>query len=296
VPTGELTGPRFIINFPTKRHWRGKSSLRDIETGLEALVRAIPEHGIQSIAIPPLGCGLGGLDWSDVKPRIEAAMARLPQVHATVFEPNGAPEPAVMARTREVPSMSPGRAALLGLVERYLTGLMAPFVTLLEVHKLMYLMQEAGEELRLNFKAAKYGPYAENLRHVLHTMEGHYITGYADGGDDPSKPIELMPGAVDEASAFLADHAEARARFDSVVALCRGFETPLSMELLATVQWVVTRHQVGNMPELIERTHGWNARKRQFTPDQIGIAARALVANGWIAPLSGDHPAAMAAG
>ena len=68
-------------------------------------------------------------------------------------------------------------------MHRYLGGLLDPFVTLLEVHKLMYFMQEAGEPLRLRFKKAPYGPYAENLRHVLHAIEGHLVAGYADGGE-----------------------------------------------------------------------------------------------------------------
>jgi hypothetical protein len=85
--------------------------------------------------------------------------------------------------------MSPGRAALVGLINRYLVGLLDPFVTLLEVHKLMYFMQEAGEPLRLKYVKAPYGPYAENLRHVLNAVEGHLVAGYLDGGDVPDKGV-----------------------------------------------------------------------------------------------------------
>lgn len=69
-PTGLMTGPRFIINFPTKGHWRSSSKFGDIDRGLDDLVRVVQEHGIRSIAIPPLGCGNGGLAWSDVEPLI----------------------------------------------------------------------------------------------------------------------------------------------------------------------------------------------------------------------------------
>jgi O-acetyl-ADP-ribose deacetylase (regulator of RNase III) len=89
--TGELTCPRYIINFPTKRHWRGKSRIEDIEAGLAALVDEIRSRKIKSIAIPPLGSGLGGLDWTAVRPLIQNAMAALPEVDALVFEPGGAP-------------------------------------------------------------------------------------------------------------------------------------------------------------------------------------------------------------
>jgi len=147
--TGQLTNPRFIINFPTKRHWRGKSRMEDIESGLVDLVRVIREYGIRSIAIPPLGSGLGGLNWSEVRRHIELAVSELVDVEIVVYEPGGAPQAEQMVHIRAVPNMTPGRASLVGLMDRYLRGLLDPFVTLLEVHKLMYFMQEAGEPLRL---------------------------------------------------------------------------------------------------------------------------------------------------
>src|SRR5208283_1157177 len=86
-----LDQPRWIINFPTKRHWKGKSRIEDIDSGLLDLVRVIKENDIGSIAIPPLGCGLGGLDWAEVRPLIEAALASVPDVDAYLFEPGKAP-------------------------------------------------------------------------------------------------------------------------------------------------------------------------------------------------------------
>jgi O-acetyl-ADP-ribose deacetylase (regulator of RNase III) len=153
--TGQLTDPRFIVNFPTKRHWRGKSRIEDIESGLSALVEIIRQHGIRSIAIPPLGSGLGGLDWIEVKRRIEDALQPLQEVHVIIFEPKGAPATEKMVRKREVPKMTAGRAALVELMHRYLAGLLDPFVTLLEVHKLMYFLQEAGEPLRLRYQGIR---------------------------------------------------------------------------------------------------------------------------------------------
>ena len=83
--------PRYIVNFPTKRHWKHKSRLPDIEDGLAALVADVQRLGIASLALPPLGCGLGGLAWEAVKPRIEAAFADVPDVRVLLFEPTGAP-------------------------------------------------------------------------------------------------------------------------------------------------------------------------------------------------------------
>ncbi len=206
--TNELTGPRYIINFPTKRHWRGKSRIEDVKSGLVALVEVLREKRIHSIAIPPLGSGLGGLNWADVRPLIETAMRKLSDVRVTVYEPKGAPSTETMSHSRNVPKMTAGRAALVELINRYQAGLLDPQVSLLEVHKLMYFLQESGEPLRLQFQAAPYGPYAENLRHVLHAVEGHLISGYADGGDAPDKLLSLEPGATEDATAFLAEHAD----------------------------------------------------------------------------------------
>jgi O-acetyl-ADP-ribose deacetylase (regulator of RNase III) len=279
--TGELTGPRYVINFPTKRHWRGKSRIEDIQSGLVALTGVLLEKRIHSIAIPPLGAGLGGLNWADVRPLIETAMRKLPDVRVTVYEPNGAPSTPTMSHSRNVPKMTAGRAALVELINRYQAGLLDPQVSLLEVHKLMYFLQESGEPLRLQFQAAPYGPYAENLRHVLHAVEGHLISGYADGGDAPAKPLSLVPGATEDASSFLAEHDDTRARFDRVSQLVKGFESPLGLELLSTIHWLLTNKKVSSLSELVDHTYAWNDRKRRFTRRQIGIAADVLAAKGW---------------
>lgn len=277
----DLTGPRWIINFPTKRHWKGKSRIEDIDAGLIALVDEVRSRNIRSIAIPPLGSGLGGLHWPDVRERIEDALGSFSDLQVLVYEPGGAPDPKVMARTTAAPSMSNGRAALVLLMERYLRGLMDPFVTLLEVQKLMYFMQAAGQQLRLRYVQHHYGPYAENLRHVLHQVEGHLISGYGDGGDAPDKHLELVPGAMEEAEAFLQDDPETRARFDRVADLVDGFETPFGLELLSTVHWIADRGaRTGE--EAIEGTYAWNERKRQFSPSQILLAWQVLAEKQWI--------------
>lgn len=280
--TGLLTNPRFIINFPTKRHWRNKSRLTDIEAGLTALVAEIRDRDIQSIAIPPLGSGLGGLDWSMVRARIEDALRDLDDIHVLLYEPHGTPVAVKGVRSNKVPSMTPGRAALVGLMQRYLAGLLDPFVSLLEVHKLMYFMQAAGEPLRLRFARGPYGPYAENLRHVLHAIEGHYVSGYGSGGDEPDKPLELMPGAEKKASAVLQEKPDSLGRFERVSRLVEGFESPFGLELLATVHWILDHDRPDSNAELVARTYAWAERKRRFSPEQLQLASRVLQDNGWV--------------
>lgn len=277
---GQLSNPRYVINFPTKRHWRGASRLADIESGLQALAREIQSRSIRSIALPPLGSGLGGLNWNDVRVLIEQYLGPLSSVAITVFEPIGEHESGVIKNTK-VPKMTAGRAALVGLMDQYLGGLLDPFVTLLEVHKLMYFMQEAGEPLRLRYVKAPYGPYAENLRHVLSEVEGHLTSGYADGGDAPDKPLSLVPGAVDEASGFLKDHPKTMARFARVASLVQGFETPFGLELLATVHWIGARDGSTTPDDVVRRTYAWGERKRQFSQRQIQLALDVLTKQGW---------------
>lgn len=281
--TKQLTNPQYIINFPTKRHWRGKSRMEDVESGLEALVQEITSRKIRSVAIPPLGSGLGGLDWAQVRARLENTLGDREDVKVIVFEPKGAPELSEIAASRDVPNMTEGRAALVGLMHQYLNGLLDPFVTLLEVHKLMYFMQEAGEPLRLRYKQGPYGPYAENLRHVLNAVEGHLVSGYADGGDEPDKQLELVPGAVEDALAYLKARPRTRAHFDRVAELVEGFETPFGLELLATVHWLTRNGQPRPLNDLVNDIYAWNPRKRQFSQRQIRLAQNVLVQRGWLA-------------
>jgi O-acetyl-ADP-ribose deacetylase (regulator of RNase III) len=280
--TGGLTNPRYIINFPTKRHWKGKSRLGDIESGLKALVAEVQRLGIRSLAVPPLGCGQGGLEWAEVRPRIERALSALHDVRVLLYSPTTVPYSKVMRPSRRVPRMTSIRAALVGLMQRYLAGLMDPFITLLEVHKLMYFMQEAGEPLKLRYVKAPYGPYAENLRHVLMGVEGHLISGYADGIDAPDKQLELVPGAVADADQFLVRHPKTQGRFDRVADLVKGFETPFGLELLSTVHWVMTREGATTPNQAVTATLEWNERKRRFSPEQISLALNILHDKGWL--------------
>lgn len=79
--------PRYIINFPTKRHWRDSSQYLDIVHGMKDLVRVVTEENIRSIAIPALGCGCGGLQWGRVYPLIQEAFSSRPGVEVLIYPP-----------------------------------------------------------------------------------------------------------------------------------------------------------------------------------------------------------------
>ena len=178
--------------------------------------------------------------------------------------------------------MTAGRAALVGLMNRYLAGLLDPFITLLEVHKLMYFMEQSGEPLRLKFSKGPYGPYAENLRHVLKAVEGHLVSGYADGGDIPDKQLKLVPGALDDAATFLDSNFETQTRLNKVSDLVEGFESPFGLELLATVHWTASKEGARSIEDIVKMTYAWNERKKRFTRRQIALAADVLSRKGWI--------------
>ncbi|HEX3577975.1 MAG TPA: macro domain-containing protein [Thermoanaerobaculia bacterium] len=282
---GLAGGPRWIINFPTKGHWRAASRINDIEVGLQDLVATIKRLGIRSIAIPPLGCGNGGLDWSDVRPLIEAALSEVPDVRVVLYPPGPTPEAEAMPNRTERPNMTMGRAALILLMDRYLNGLLDPFVSLLEIHKLMYFMQEAGQPLQLKYEPKPFGPYASNLRQVLIRLETHFTQGYGDGKDKPYTPIHLLPGAVEEAAAFLRDDAEALARMDRVAALIEGFEDPFGLELLSTVHWVMreNRDARANPDAAVSAVQAWSPRKKQqLKREHLLRAWQRLSEQGWI--------------
>lgn len=282
VDLNRFENPRLVINFPTKVHWKANSRMEDIKTGLVDLVRVLREHRVKSVAIPPLGCGLGGLNWTEVRPLIEQALADVPDVQVLLYEPAGAPKAGAMANRQTAPKMTLGRAALLALMGRYLRSLMDDSISLLEIHKLMYFLQECGQPLKLQYQKGTYGPYAENLRHVLKDMEGHYTVGFGDGADRPDTLIEPKGDAVEQGERFLAMDRPTLERFAKVGKLISGFETPFGMELLATVHWVNARECAQDLDDAVRLTHTWGRRKQMFTVEQIKIAWDRHTTEGWL--------------
>lgn len=278
--TGSMINPRWIINFPTKGHWKAKSRLSDIETGLEDLKRVILENGIRSIAVPPLGCGNGGLDWAEVEPVIRRALGDLDQVDVRLFAPRAAPKVDEMRVGTTRPNMSRGRALVLTLLGLY--GAAGYRHSLLEVQKLTYFLQAAGEDLKLGFQKYQYGPYAENLNHVLQRIEGHFIRGYGDRSQ--AAEIAVLEGGRQEAEAYLAGDEAARDRLDRVAELIAGFETPYGLELLSTVHWVLIHdaEASGDPDRVVQAVHAWNPRKAAVMREpHIRTALDHLQRNGW---------------
>jgi O-acetyl-ADP-ribose deacetylase (regulator of RNase III) len=277
-----MLNPKYVINFPTKRDWRAKSRYEDVESGLKALIAEVRRLGIRSIAVPPLGCGLGGLDWRKVRPMIEQAFAQLPKVRVLLFEPAGAPEAKAMPVRTERPKLTVARALFIRLMDQY--AAQAYRLTMLEIQKLAYFLQEAGQPLKLKYQAGHYGPYAQNLNKVLEVLEQHYTSGYGDT-QKPDVEIELLEGAAAEAEAFLSDHVAEHERLARVNRLIEGFETPYGLELLSSVHWLAAHASpiAKDKAEAVEGIAAWNDRKRQmFRPEHIRLAWDRLAAEEWI--------------
>jgi O-acetyl-ADP-ribose deacetylase (regulator of RNase III) len=286
---GRVVNPRFILNFPTKRHWRTPSRLEDIRAGLEALVREVKARGIRSVAIPPLGCGLGGLRWEDVLPLIEKSLDQVPDVDALIYAPTGAPDPARMPNATSRPEMTPRRANVVRALSQY--GILGYELTLIEIQKVLYFLQEAGEALKLRFVRGPYGPYADNLRHVLHRFEGHFILGFGEGRNQPDTAIRLLPKAVEKAGRVSeqASDPEDKERIGRVFELIEGYESPYGMELLSSVHWLIAHDLVTPDPGAVTAAaHAWSERKsRVLKPDHIALALGRLADRGWTVAAAG---------
>jgi hypothetical protein len=248
---------------------------------LEDLLREVERLDIRSIAVPPLGCGNGGLDWeAEVRPLIEATFARKPEVRVYAYEPSPVAEPITLEARGPKPDLTLARAAMLSLIETCKASHYA--LGRLVAQKLAYFAQVAGEtSLKLEFIESKYGPYAENLNFLLQTLEGHYLTGYGDrsGRSD----IELVPGAESEAEDFLRDHPATEEHLEKVARLIEGFETPYGMELLATIHWAVERKGATSLGEAVRIVQDWNPRKGDLFDEQhVGVAWERLETEGWL--------------
>ena len=285
VSLESLSAPYYIINFPTKAHWKGKSKVEYIEQGLEDLKKEVSRLALKSVAIPALGSGLGGLPWPQVEELINRHLRDMPDVEWRVYPPQTAPKAEAMPNKTCRPRMTIGRAAVLGLINKYVQTGFNYRLSLLEVQKLVYFLTASGEHLnQVHFQKHHYGPYADVLRHVLDKMEGHFIIGYADGQNKPETPINLKSDAADEALAYLSKYPETQSRFNDVKQLVDGFESPNGMELLSTVHWVATQDMNGvvNSVELIKKVHQWNPRKAKMKTSHILAALQRITEQGWL--------------
>lgn len=286
--TAELMGPKWIVNFPTKQHWRSASKLEWVVDGLEDLKLFIIENKVKSIAIPPLGAGNGGLDWPVVRGQIEKSLAELTETEILVFEPTGKYQN--VAKSKGVEKLTASRALIAELVRRYwVLGMECSF---LEIQKLAWFLERVIEKqaisnpLKLDFKANNYGPYADRLRHVLEALDGSYLK--SDKRIADSNPFDVIwfdDNKRDRVNTYL--HTEAKPFLPALELTSKiidGFESPYGMELLSTVDWLIEKEGCEATVSAIEEGinkwpagNRWATRKAKlFDRRAIGIALERL--------------------
>lgn len=268
---GQLTGAKYIINFPTKADWRSYSKLHHIAEGLDDLIKVIHEKRIKSIAVPPLGCGNGGLDWKDVKPLIVSKLSPLEDaVQIEIFEPG---HHSYTKKTKSTPKLTKARALTVALADRY--TVLGFDISHLEIQKLAYFLQELGQtDLRLRFEKGHYGPYATNLKHLLAHLEGSFFKGQIRFQDmKPTDSLQLVKSQLDEVNKLIDKEltADEKQRLEQLSKLIEGFESPFGLELLATVHWA--KRDLGANASVVsveKYIHAWSVRKRELmTTTQI---------------------------
>lgn len=288
--TRALHGPRWIINFPTKRHWRPPSKVEWIDAGLADLRRLLIEKSIKSVAIPPLGSGNGKLDWLQVKPLLEKHLGDLEEVEIVVFEPTRAYHN--VSKTTGVEKLTPARAMIAEMVRRYeVLGLEC---SILEVQKLAWVLDRVikrlglDNPLKLSFAANRYGPYSDELRHLLDALDGSYLhcdKRIADAS--PTDTIHFAPTHVGKLRSYWSG-AEARVyveALDAADTFIDGFQSPLGMEALATVGWLIDEVRVEpNLQAIRAGINDWpsgdgaaDRKQRLFSDDLLQAAIERCV-------------------
>jgi O-acetyl-ADP-ribose deacetylase (regulator of RNase III) len=287
--SSRFDGPRWIINFPSKKHWRQPSRLEWITEGLADLRRVIEDKGIRSIALPPIGCGNGGLDWGDVRPEIERALAPRSGIDIQVFAPTEKYQN--VAKPTGVTKLTPARAMMAEMVRRY--WVLGSDCTYLEVQKLGWFLERAMQQLGLpntldlQFSADRYGPYSDRLRHLLNGLDGSYLHCDKRLGDaGPADTIWFDEAMRPRVELFLKqeDNRELLPIVEKTEAIIGGFESPLGMELLATVDWLIERENCAQSVAAIrEGLRRWPAgpeaaerKLRLFNDRLIGLALERL--------------------
>ncbi|MGB3183613.1 MAG: macro domain-containing protein [Cyclobacteriaceae bacterium] len=277
-----LHGEKTIINFPTKKHWRHKSQYSYIEEGLKDFVKVLRERNIRSVAIPPLGAGNGGLDWTKVKELLVKHLSDIPNTEILVYEPNAAIKQVLQKESRKKDvKLTPARAMLLHSLYRYEKFGEASSVFV--ANKIMYFLQQTGENLRLNFIPYAYGPYDQAVEKVLYALNGKYLKGLEQMQTEPFEPLELNYSKESEVAEYIDKElsAEQKQRLHTLFRIMEGFESAFSLEILSSVHFANKQLGVSEPVRTLKFIHDWNDRKKyQINERHVNIAMEHLAEYG----------------
>lgn len=268
-----LLGKKLILNFPTKEHWKSKSKYSFIQSGIKALREVLIEKKVKSIAIPPLGCGNGGLEWEKVKPIIITGLADL-DMEIFIFEPNSRIKTVLQNQNvHKSAGLTPARAALLYLLFAFES--MGEYSSLFAANKIAYFLQRNGMDLRLNFQRHIYGPYAIGVEKVLYALNGVYLHGMEQGSVKPFESLRLNYEKWMEIKKYVAEELtpEDDRRLENLLQFIGGFTSELSLEILATVDYILFEKKDASVEEVMTEIKSWNPRKeRLFSREYVELA------------------------
>jgi len=265
---------KIIINFPTKTEWYKKSQYKFIEDGLDDLAKIIPAYNINSIAIPPLGCGNGGLKWDKVKELMERKLSSLIDVQIWIYEPNEKVKDILKNQdSKKKAKLTTAKAMLLYSLFFYES--MGENCSLFVANKLAYFLQRLGEKSlkRIKFQAYHYGPYSPQVAHTLHGVNGVFIKGLEQLNTKAFEPLELQYDKAQEVSDYVKRSLsfEQREHLKNLIQLIRGFQSTYSLEVLATVDFIRKKHPQTKPNEIRDKV--WSDRKKDlFQEKHIRIA------------------------
>jgi len=264
-----LSGKKIIINFPTKTHWRYPSEYEYIEKGLDALVNVLQEKNIKSIAIPPLGSGNGGLDWTRVRAMIEDKLQGL-DCEIYLYEPTHAIKESLK---KERVKLTPARAMMLSVLYDLVRN--GEFVSEFAAEKVAYFLQRLGAEdaFKLEFKPNFYGPYSGKVRHVLYHLNGSYVMGYSSKDKKPFEELSLIMDVEKEVNSFLElpENQQYKTIVDKTKKFLSGYYSPFGLELLSTIDFIKTEKGKEKEAEILNELETWSDRKRTLFANPIFI-------------------------
>lgn len=261
--TNRLDNPKFIINFPTKKHWRYPSKIEYIKDGLKDLENIISVYEIKSIAIPPLGCGNGKLNWKDVKPLIENSIRKFNNLTSIIYEPSEeAYKEVTTIKPKTDVKLTINSALILASFEKYL--ILGYDLTLLEAQKLAYFIQRLGQNLKLVHKKDQYGPYSKNLAYLLNHLDGHYLDGMKHKNAKAHDKINLFTNKLNKIHEFININCsnEQKNILLKVSEIIEGFESPPGMELLSTVDYIINETKSNDPNRILYEIKNWSTEKK----------------------------------
>jgi O-acetyl-ADP-ribose deacetylase (regulator of RNase III)/uncharacterized protein YwgA len=268
------SGEKYIINFPTKTDWRKPSEYYYVEAGLDDLVNVLTNYNIESVAIPPLGSGNGGLDWEKVKRIIEDKLRGL-DVEIIVYEPTKQIKDKLK---NERVKLTDARALLLYVLYDLVRN--GEFVSEFSAEKICYFLQRFGgrKYFKLNYSPNFYGPYSGKVRFVLNVLNGSYVMGYSDMNKKPFEPLTLVADGYETVKNHIEGKPELFSIANKTISFLSGFYSDFALELLSTIDYISIQHRIIDKSLINDELKNWSDRKRSMfsNPKYIDVTLTQL--------------------